>query len=507
MYWAAWYFALGFDSVIVYDDASEDGTYASLLSMKGDFDIRVTRIEWSATRHDVRQVQVYNHVNKLYRDEFDWIAFFDADEYLDLYGKNVKDYVTLFDDYDCIAFNWCNFGCDGYIRRPSGPPYESFAKHSDKNYFLNRHTKVMARPRSIADDAINYVHSAPVPDDRIADAAGRPVKWAPGHPGLTGEAPDWEGARLIHYRYRSVEHLVRRQYWGSDLRRELTHNAIGDLLSAELLQIESGIDSNYSAAVDSILRQMTENYVSFLAEQMDGSGALLRSIFAQSAFGRSHRDKLETFSESKDFFSHQRAMGWASDHTRPESLLDACFPDHQSDLMLCSFQNEAGDYIAVRDGSVVLDRQPDQLLLGLIVRDVPYCLFLTEGLAPFRIEHDVRRFPIKPYQTFVNPGTEATVSFLNPRTARYLCGNRLTEVITADRVMPSGWESFRPVGPRSYGPDIERIGRKILGCPTVFDMKSASERDIVAYGAVIGMMSAEQRRFIEGAFGMTPELL
>jgi len=507
IYWAAWYFALGFDSVIIYDDASEDGTVASLLSVKGDLDIRVTRIDWSATRHDVRQVQVYNHINQKYRDEFDWIAFFDADEYLDLYGKNIKDYVSSFDNYDCIAFNWCNFGCDGHIRRPSGAPYDNFDKHSDQNYFLNRHTKVIARPRSIADNAINYVHSAPVPDDRVADAAGRPVKWAPGHTGLTDDAPDWQGARLIHYRYRSVEHLVRRQYWGSDLRRELTQNAIGDVLNTELVQIESAIDPAYYAAVDDVLQKMTENYIAYLAEQMEESGALLRSVFARSVFGRGYRDTISTFSESKEFFSHQRAMLWTSDHTKPESLLDACFPGSQSDLLVCSFQNEAGDYVAVRDGVAVLEQHPGQPLLGLLVRDVPYCLFLTEGLESFRIEHDVRRFPVRPYQTFINPGVGPTVSFLNPRTLRYLCGNMSTGGVTADRVMPSEWESFRPVDPRPCGPDIERIGKRILGCPTVFDMRAAGERDIAGYGAVIGIATSEQRNFVESAFGMIPELL
>ncbi|NHO55431.1 glycosyltransferase [Acetobacter estunensis] len=105
-YWIAWHSSLGFDSFIIYNDFSDDKTEEVILSLKKGFDIRYKRNHVNRDRHDIRQIRAYNDALTCYGQEFDWIAFFDADEYLDLYGKNIKSYLTDLGDVSLVAFNW-----------------------------------------------------------------------------------------------------------------------------------------------------------------------------------------------------------------------------------------------------------------------------------------------------------------------------------------------------------------------------------------------------------------
>ena len=61
-----------------------------------------------------KQVEAYNHFLKHFRHLFDWVAFFDCDEYLVLkQHSNIQDFIKYFDNPCGIAVHWCFFGSDG----------------------------------------------------------------------------------------------------------------------------------------------------------------------------------------------------------------------------------------------------------------------------------------------------------------------------------------------------------------------------------------------------------
>lgn len=84
IYWLAWYKSLGFDTFIIYNDSSEDNTENVILSLSGVLDIRYSRMLNNRNLHTERQISAYNDAVLKYGNEFDWIALFDCDEYLDL---------------------------------------------------------------------------------------------------------------------------------------------------------------------------------------------------------------------------------------------------------------------------------------------------------------------------------------------------------------------------------------------------------------------------------------
>jgi hypothetical protein len=62
-----------------------------------------------------KQREAYNHFIKNYRKEYDWVAFFDVDEFLVLKKhENIQSFISDYLNYPAIGINWVLFGDSGY---------------------------------------------------------------------------------------------------------------------------------------------------------------------------------------------------------------------------------------------------------------------------------------------------------------------------------------------------------------------------------------------------------
>ncbi len=77
--WLAWQFLIGFDTVLLLDNGSTDRTKEIAASFAPRYDVRV--IDWPDYERGAQQ-RAYMHAIALLKDEFEWLAFFDADEFL-----------------------------------------------------------------------------------------------------------------------------------------------------------------------------------------------------------------------------------------------------------------------------------------------------------------------------------------------------------------------------------------------------------------------------------------
>ena len=138
--WLAWYHLLGFDTCIVYDDHSTDGTWEVLCAAARVQDIRLARASGDPTSfHADRQAACSLDAIERYGKEFEWIGFFDVDEYLRLRdSRTIQDFLKRFPGAGSIGINWCCYGSSGHVMKPSLSPIEAYTWHGTEAMAIKR---------------------------------------------------------------------------------------------------------------------------------------------------------------------------------------------------------------------------------------------------------------------------------------------------------------------------------------------------------------------------------
>jgi Glycosyltransferases involved in cell wall biogenesis len=204
--WIAYQLAIGFDTVIVFDNQSTDDTAARIRAFAPHHDVRLH--EWTMTTPDY-QTRCYEHAARSYTDEFDWLAFFDIDEFLVLDpGFDLKSILNLFPATPAIGVPWAMFGSSGHTEKPDGLLIEAFTHRSEPSFGPNRHIKSIIRPKHML-----YCHNAHsfAMDGQYRSLTGKPLTFTQG--GLLDTDPDYTLGKLHHYFTRS------RAHWADKMQR------------------------------------------------------------------------------------------------------------------------------------------------------------------------------------------------------------------------------------------------------------------------------------------------
>jgi hypothetical protein len=91
-----------------------------------------------------RQRGAYNHFIKTYGSKYDWIAFFDIDEFLVLKKhNNVQEFVSDYVDYPAIGINWVLFGDNGLKSVDS--EYSVIKRFTKRENKTNNHIKSIVK--------------------------------------------------------------------------------------------------------------------------------------------------------------------------------------------------------------------------------------------------------------------------------------------------------------------------------------------------------------------------
>ena len=143
---------LGFTNIVLYDN-NYDGE-ENFEDVIGDYIESGYVILKNYRNRKVCQLNAYNECYLEYGKDYDWIAFFDCDEFLTLTKKNnVEEYLSqiFFRRFDMIHVNWMCYGDNDLVKNDGRPLLERFTKHIPENAYIaynfpeNNHIKSIIR--------------------------------------------------------------------------------------------------------------------------------------------------------------------------------------------------------------------------------------------------------------------------------------------------------------------------------------------------------------------------
>lgn len=141
--WLDYHLGLGLDHVFIYDNyhTGESRICEVVDTESVPYQGKVTIIE--VPDRYAYQMDAYNECYESASKDFDWVCFFDIDEYLTFENCSggsccIQDFVSRFDeDTDAVLLNWQIFDDNGYIESDGRSVIERFRKPLPKWYSAN----------------------------------------------------------------------------------------------------------------------------------------------------------------------------------------------------------------------------------------------------------------------------------------------------------------------------------------------------------------------------------
>jgi hypothetical protein len=144
--WLLYHQSIGFDHVYLYcnDDDPAD-LYGEVLPFcRGEKPF----VTFRHFPYQGQQFYMMMHGLRHHKDETEWVAFLDIDEFLVLPGlDSIKAYLQRCPPHwDAIHFNWSFFGNNGHVERPAGSVLRTYTRREDR---LHESMKSMTRSAKI----------------------------------------------------------------------------------------------------------------------------------------------------------------------------------------------------------------------------------------------------------------------------------------------------------------------------------------------------------------------
>ena len=214
--WVDYNFNLGFDHIIIGDN-NNDHT-ENLYDILHDYIIegKLTLINLQGT--GVNQVIFYENTYKNLLGNFDWVLFYDIDEFLILNTcKNVHEYLSrkCFDNFDVIKVNWKVMSNNGYAIYIDKPVLERFTKPGNNfliadNIYVNNTVKSFYRTSK---NLIPHVHCTEKHYDNIryCDCSGNEIIDKSSFPNWSQylEYTNFSEAYIKHFVTKSLEEYIK----------------------------------------------------------------------------------------------------------------------------------------------------------------------------------------------------------------------------------------------------------------------------------------------------------
>ena len=155
--WIAHNLALGFDHIFVFDNESTDDTAGIIKKIGEAWPVKYRF--WPSHAGTSPQIDAYNWAMRHIAPGYDWVAFFDCDEFLVLHKHDIiGDFLADFDaEVGAIGVNWLGFGSSGQEKNDYGLVTDTFVYGAKPHIGNNKHVKTIARTKCVASIVIHHV--------------------------------------------------------------------------------------------------------------------------------------------------------------------------------------------------------------------------------------------------------------------------------------------------------------------------------------------------------------
>jgi hypothetical protein len=139
--WAGWHHYIGFEKIYVYDNDSATPVRDTLAEF---YDLGVC--DTYTLQGEAVQLTAYNHCLRYHGNEFEWLAFFDIDEFLCLkQDDDARVLLRNYENYSALSINWDIFGSSGHINLPKGLVIKNFTQ----SLGYSENCKCIVRPAKV----------------------------------------------------------------------------------------------------------------------------------------------------------------------------------------------------------------------------------------------------------------------------------------------------------------------------------------------------------------------
>lgn len=212
-----YYKKIGFTHICLYDDNREgEEHFEDVISdyLESGF-VNIIKVDRGEKLLVNRQVVSYEDCYRRYGGEYDWIAFFDCDEFLFFDEDGVKDIGEAlswsgYDGYDAVMVNWMLYTDGGMLSDDGRPVLERFVepilpydrKRSQRSNVCNNDLLKIILRGGLDEVKLKTVHMPVIPKN-ICNNAGQKIAW------VSGTWPvDYTRMHLKHFRCKTVDEFV-----------------------------------------------------------------------------------------------------------------------------------------------------------------------------------------------------------------------------------------------------------------------------------------------------------
>lgn len=200
--WAAHHLLLGFHSIVIFDHKSEPPLGPQFLTF--DKRVKIIRVDIC---NPVKIPLMKMAVKIASANNFDWMYYLDADEFLVLNAfTNVQSMLNCFHYADSLSINWLMFGTNYHNNEPNGLIIENYTRCEEK---LNPHVKTFVRPSKVVNIINPHYYEINNPLRSFTILNKKMPKNCPFNPCLLdyNKMP----AYIAHYIYQSEETYLKRK--------------------------------------------------------------------------------------------------------------------------------------------------------------------------------------------------------------------------------------------------------------------------------------------------------